>query len=85
MDTAVDARVTYIIITINKSITVDICVGSVFLTTHRKQGLVHLMYAIDFSIRHKDLKTSTHLKTKSKARCLGRFGSPGCLKDYHRW
>ena len=45
MDTAVDDRVTYIIITIIKSITV--CVGFVFLTAHGQQGLVHLKYWID--------------------------------------
>ena len=44
MDTAVDDRVTYIIITIIKSITVDVCVGFVFLTAHGQQGLVHLKY-----------------------------------------
>ena len=50
MDTAVDDRVTYIIITIIKSITVDVCVGFVFLTAHSQQGLVHLKYGIDLKL-----------------------------------
>ena len=64
MDTAVDDRVTYIIITIIKSITVDVCVGFVFLTAHGQQGLVHLKQWIDFKL-YKD-KICRHLFLTSK-------------------
>ena len=64
MDTAADDRVTYVIITIIKSITVDICVGFVFLTAHSQQGLVHLKYWIDLNLYKEKQKFTSKPKVK---------------------
>lgn len=64
MDTAVDDRVTYVIITIIKSITVDICVGFVFLTAHSQQGLVHLKYWIGLNLYKEKQKLTSKPKVK---------------------